>query len=365
MKKIILILAFISLLAGNVYALDLARVKSWSAAEILTAADLNAEFNNITNHAISNSDVSATAGILASKLNQAVAGAIGATTPNTGAFTTLSATGNTTLGNGADTVTFNSSSGITYTPAATWTFTAAQTVSGTWANLGTVTTADINGGTIDGVTIGASSAPTITNLGTVATSGAITTGGKLTAGANEIEGSNFDITGGTMSGVQIGGTTATGEIMVNDASDDADGLGSQGTAGQFLQSAGAGANPTWASAMSQVNDVETTGVSFDDDPEVTVLSVAKTITSGNTVLLMASGYVAAGAGGATASTIKLKSDSTIVQTIVTAVPVSTQDSWSVCAIVTSLSGSVTFSVTMQGSVFAATGYGNLVVLEFS
>jgi hypothetical protein len=43
------------------------------------------------------------------------------------------------------------------------------TVTGTWTDLGTVTTADINGGTIDGVTIGAGSAPTVTDLGAVAT----------------------------------------------------------------------------------------------------------------------------------------------------------------------------------------------------
>ena len=54
-----------------------------------------------------------------------------------------------------------------------------------------------------------------------------------------------DIDGGTLDGVQIGGTTATGEIIVNDASDDANGLGAQGNSGQFLTSAGAGANPTW------------------------------------------------------------------------------------------------------------------------
>lgn len=57
---------------------------------------------------------------------------------------------------------------------------------------------------------------------------------------------NADINGGTMDDVQIGGTTATGEIIVNDASDDADGLGDQGTAGEFLESAGTGANPTWS-----------------------------------------------------------------------------------------------------------------------
>ena len=64
----------------------------------------------------------------------------------------LTANGNVNLGNGADTLTINASSGITYTPAATWTFTGNQTVSGTWADLGSVTTCDINGGTITGIT---------------------------------------------------------------------------------------------------------------------------------------------------------------------------------------------------------------------
>jgi len=56
-----------------------------------------------------------------------------------------------------------------------------------------------------------------------------------------------DINGGTLDGVQVGGTTATGEIIVNNATDDADGLGSQGTTGQVLTSAGTGSNPTWES----------------------------------------------------------------------------------------------------------------------
>lgn len=205
MRRIILFLSFF-LVVNNAYALNLARIKTWDAGAILTAADLNAEFNNITNHSLTNNDISATAAIVASKLDLTIPGAIGSTTANTGAFTTLSATGNTTLGNGADTLTINSSSGITYTPAATWTFSAAQTVSGTWTDLGTVTTANIDGGTLDGV--------------------------------------------------QIGGTTATGELIVNDASDDADGLGSQGTSGMFLKSAGAGANPTFAKVdLSQSTEV--------------------------------------------------------------------------------------------------------------
>lgn len=51
----------------------------------------------------------------------------------------------------------------------------------TFTDLGTVTTCDINGGTIDGVTIGATVAPTITNC---------------------------DMNGGTIDGVAIGATTS-------------------------------------------------------------------------------------------------------------------------------------------------------------
>ena len=56
-----------------------------------------------------------------------------------------------------------------------------------------------------------------------------------------------DINGGTLDGVNIGTTTATGELFVNNSSDVADGLGDQGTSGEVLTSAGSGANPTWAS----------------------------------------------------------------------------------------------------------------------
>lgn len=97
MRKILFLSIGLLLITTNSYALNLSRVKTWSSGEILTADDLNAEFNNITNHAIANADVSATAAILASKLDQSVAGAIGATTPNTGAFTTLSSTQGTNL----------------------------------------------------------------------------------------------------------------------------------------------------------------------------------------------------------------------------------------------------------------------------
>jgi hypothetical protein len=93
-------------------------------------------------------------------------------------------------------------------------------------------TCDINAGTIDGVTIGATAAPTVTNLGSVTT---------------------CDINGGTIDGVQIGAETLTGMILVNNASDQADGLGSQGTSGQVLTSQGSGANPTWTTPATAVS----------------------------------------------------------------------------------------------------------------
>ena len=88
--KKILILSALIFISSNAYALDLSRVKSWSASEILTASDLNAEFNNILNHPITNNDIGASAGIVGSKLDlTSVGGEIGTTSADAGAFTTL------------------------------------------------------------------------------------------------------------------------------------------------------------------------------------------------------------------------------------------------------------------------------------
>lgn len=165
---------------------------TFTAGATIVASEHNDNFDTIYNEfngSISNANVDSSAAIANSKLNLA------------SISQAVTFTNDVTLGAGAsDSVTINADDGITYTPAATWTFTGAQTVSGTWTDLGSVTTVDINGGTLDGV--------------------------------------------------NIGGTTATGELIVNDSSDDANGLGDQGTSGEFLQSAGAGSNPVWASVTS-------------------------------------------------------------------------------------------------------------------
>jgi hypothetical protein len=179
MKKILLGL-FISLfLITQGYCADIARLHNFLDGEILTAALLNTEFDNIITQA---NDLE----------GDNLKSNIAITTSGTATFTgTFNAQGTSlNLGNGgSDVLTLNAAGGITYTPAATWTFTGAQTISGTWANLGTVTTADINGGTIDGVTIGASSAPTVTNLGSVTTcdiNGGTINGTTVTVGAGEL-----------------------------------------------------------------------------------------------------------------------------------------------------------------------------------
>jgi len=106
----------------------------------------------------------------------------GATISNLGTVTTADINGGT-----VDGVTIGGAS------AGAGTFTSLNatdggSLTGTWSNLGTVTTVDINGGTIDGVTIGGASA----GAGTFSS---------LTA-------TTADINGGTVDGVTIGGTSA-------------------------------------------------------------------------------------------------------------------------------------------------------------
>lgn len=95
---------------------------------------------------------------------------IGNTTPNTGTFTTLTVNDNSTLGSSnADTVTFTARIDSEFSPATDNTYDLGRTgnewrdlyIDGT-ANIDSLIadTADINAGTIDGTTIGASTAST-------------------------------------------------------------------------------------------------------------------------------------------------------------------------------------------------------------
>lgn len=129
-----------------------------------------------------------------------------------------------------------------------------------------------------------------------------------------------------------------------------------------------GTNGAWSllSTVTQANDTDS-GTNFDNNPEVTFLTKAKTITSGKTVLLIATGYLFLDTKSLNSyATIKLKNGSTISQTIVVTLDTSGQYStWAASGIVTGLSGSVTFSVTAQASsADLCVAYGNLNILEF-
>jgi hypothetical protein len=82
--------------------------------------------------------------------------------------------------------------------------TAGGTLQGTWTDLGTVTTVDLNGGTIDGMTIGgaAAAAGTFTTLN--ATGGGALTGTWTDLGSV----TTIDINGGAIDGTTIGGAAA-------------------------------------------------------------------------------------------------------------------------------------------------------------
>jgi len=149
-------------------------------------------------------------------------GTVGGTTPAAGTFTDLASTGDTTIGNATG-------DALTFHPSA-WTLTNAVSITGTWTDIGTVSTMDLNGGTIDGVTIGgaAAGAGTFTDLtSTGNTTIGNATGDALTfhpsawtlTNAVSITGTwadlgtvtTVDINGGTIDGTAIGGaSTATG-----------------------------------------------------------------------------------------------------------------------------------------------------------
>jgi hypothetical protein len=186
--------------------------------------------------------------------------AIGGTTPNTGRFTTLTVNDNTTLGSSnSDDVIFNARIASEFTPATNNTYDLGRN-SHEWRNLyltGTAyidtlnaDTADINGGSIDGTTIGAAVAAAVTGTTITATT--------------QFSGAGTGLTG-TAAGLSIGGnaataTSATTAGSATTATNLAGGAASQipyqsgagatafianGTAGHVLTSAGA-STPTWS-----------------------------------------------------------------------------------------------------------------------
>lgn len=197
-------------------------------------------------------------------------GATNVTLPTTGTLATLAGaeslssktlpspvlsgtvTGTYALG-GTPTINVVTAVGGAWTAAATWTLPAftlgglvtsnGQSFSGTIADLGIVTTADINGGTIDGVTIGGAAA----GAGTFTTGSFSSTLTLTGAAANIALGSNFISNGGTDAGFSLDASnnaTFSGNLTVSGAS-------ATISAG-FLSSVNAAASQIRASGWGQV-----------------------------------------------------------------------------------------------------------------
>jgi hypothetical protein len=135
---------------------------------------------------------------------------IGGSTAAAGTFTTAT----TTTGVVTDTISERTAtSGVTIDGVVLKdngiTATGGGSLTGTWSDLGSVTTVDINGGTIDGTTIGGASAGAIT--GTTITGTSFVSSGDMTFGDNDkaIFGAGSDLQiyhGGTSSRIQDLGT---------------------------------------------------------------------------------------------------------------------------------------------------------------
>ena len=277
LKKTVFILTLVLFFSSDSFALNLSRVKTWSAQEVLTAADLNGEFNNILNHSLTNNDIDAAAAIAGSKLNLLITGgAIGTTTASAGAFTTLTASSTfeatgaatfTSTGIFKDKLSFTQTDNLEYIDSLADGFLDFEATTGLRFRINA--TEQIN--LIDGILAGTTDNDIDLGSTTKEFKDLWIDG---TANIDSLVADTADINDGTMDGVQVGGTTATGELIVNNSSDDADGLGSQGNIGESLISQGTGVNPIF-SPIGQWIFVET--LDLDTTATSAVLSTSSDI----------------------------------------------------------------------------------------
>ena len=157
------------------------------------------------------------------------------------------------------------------------------------------------------------------------------------------------------------GTDVQGNLSVNNLNG-----GSSASATTFWRGDGNWSTPI--SGITQSSDSEVAGVEFTDNPNVILLNVTKTVTSGNTLFIIATGYVSLTAHENSQANITLKTDDDIRDyCLLTTLPITSGTiPWSVSSIVTGLSGAV--NITVNGISYGVAdtfkAYGKLTVLEF-
>ena len=187
------------------------------------------------------------------------------------------------------------------------TATGGGSLTGTWTDLGSVTTVDINGGTVDGVTIGGASAGAGTFTTLNATGGGALTGTWTDLGAV----TTVDINGGTIDGATIGGTTpaagsfttlnATGDIYSGTGSANfvfGDGLeveraatatmrvqrtGATASSGEFRAQNGAVVVDSTGGTTLELQVSNTAGLTIDSSQDVSIPNGNLTVTGNQTI----------------------------------------------------------------------------------
>ena len=155
------------------------------------------------------------------------------------------------------------------------------------------------------------------------------------------------------------GTDVQGNLSVNNLNG-----GSSASATTFWRGDGNWSMPI--SGITQSSDSEVTGVDFSGGPS-TLLNVTKTVTSGNTLFIIATGYVSLSASVVGKANITLRTDDDIRDYCLLTSPPTTAGTipWSVSSIATGLSGAV--NITVNGTAINGQNhkaYGKLTVLEF-
>ena len=235
-------------------------------------------------------------------------------------------------------------------------------------------------GQIDNANISATAAISATKLATIATAGKVS-GASLTAlttipsAAGIIPIANLPIGRSanqivTVSGTNnvlpaLDGSLLTGISIGTGGTIDSASLGTgSASASNFLRG-----DRTWA-AVSTGAPVTSSflagSVSKYTSVTANVVSLSKTVTSGNTVYINASGYVNANTTILTTHTFILYAGATSVHTVKVNTPSTfTLTSWATNAIVAGLSGATTIRVQVNSdNGYQNDAYGNLSVLEF-
>jgi hypothetical protein len=228
---------------------------------------------------------------------------IGGSTAAAGTFTTAT----TTTGVVTDTISERTAtSGVTIDGVVLKdsgiTATGGGSLTGTWSDLGTVTTVDINGGTIDGTTIGGGTAAAGTFTTATATTGNITTVNATTVDTTTIEVTNVKAKDGTASATiadNTGVMTIASSILTT--TDINGGTADNVTIGGA--SAAAGTFTTLSAAAGTFTTLSATGVTTVQAGTVSAPAITTTGDTNTGIFFPAADTIAFSEGGSEAMRI--------------------------------------------------------------